>query len=83
MLQLLMRSPNDIIAISTGMHTLIKSNFFFEGNNEKTIKLFLLLILVVSIAFGESSCTQNVTSGANSKYKNFMLFKHLWGFLFF
>jgi len=42
---------------------------------KKRLKLFLLLILVVSIAFGESSCTQNVTSGANSKYKTYAL-KH-------
>ena len=42
---------------------------------KKRLKLWLLLILVVSVALGASSCTQNVTSGTNSKYKTYTL-KH-------
>jgi hypothetical protein len=42
---------------------------------KKRLKFWLLFILVVSIAFGASSCTQNAISGTNSKYKTYSL-KH-------
>jgi hypothetical protein len=42
---------------------------------KKRLIFWLLLILVVSVAFGASSCTQNVTSGTNSNYKTYSL-KH-------
>jgi hypothetical protein len=48
---------------------------FESGNMKKGLKFWLLLILVAAVAFGASSCTQNVTSGTNSKYKTYTL-KH-------
>ena len=40
---------------------------------KKRSKFWLLLILVVSIAFGASSCTQSAISGTSSNYKTYSL----------
>jgi hypothetical protein len=48
---------------------------FKAGNMKKRLKFWLLLILVVSVAFGASSCNDTATSGTSSKYKTYTL-KH-------